>query len=275
MATLPPSATPVPARTGGRRRRLALRVGAALVLVGAALLVRPGLVTQTLTSRHGLAIVAGIVALSLLFGALGRRLTGRRPVGSVAALLPVAAAVVVFVIPSLRTTRVDESLPGAPAAATAPAASAGAGMAAAASAGGAASTPSPSTAGDVPSVPPAAGAAAAPAAPAPVRVAAGDVRPLDDPASGQAVLYRLPDGSLVVRLENFRVAPTPDSFIYLVAGSGHSTPGSGVNLGKLKANSGNQNYAVPAGTRVDGPLTVLVWCRSFTVGIAAATILPV
>jgi hypothetical protein len=63
--------------------------------------------------------------------------------------------------------------------------------------------------------------------------------------SGDAVLYRLADGSHLLRLENFRVTNGPDLAVYLVK---HADPSnldqvtSGfLNLGKLKGNVGNQN----------------------------------
>ncbi len=33
-----------------------------------------------------------------------------------------------------------------------------------------------------------------------------------------------------------------------------------------------QNYDVPVGARIDGPVTVLVWCRAFGVPVPAATL---
>jgi Electron transfer DM13 len=38
-----------------------------------------------------------------------------------------------------------------------------------------------------------------------------------------------------------------------------------VDLGKLKANNGNQNYNIPAGTDIRKHNIVLIWCKDFSV----------
>ena len=38
-----------------------------------------------------------------------------------------------------------------------------------------------------------------------------------------------------------------------------------VNLGKLKANNGNQNYNIPDGTDLSKYDSVLIWCKQFSV----------
>jgi Electron transfer DM13 len=40
--------------------------------------------------------------------------------------------------------------------------------------------------------------------------------------------------------------------------------------GRLKANQGNQNYAIGAGTRLDRYRSVVIWCRRFTYAFGAA-----
>ena len=88
--------------------------------------------------------------------------------------------------------------------------------------------------------------------------------------SGQATLYRLPDGSQLLRLENFNGANGPDLRVIL---SEHPDPGSRsefdsrdyVELGKLKGNIGNQNYPVPSGVDASQYRSVVIYCKPFHV----------
>jgi Electron transfer DM13 len=45
-----------------------------------------------------------------------------------------------------------------------------------------------------------------------------------------------------------------------------------VDLGALKGNLGDQQYAVPAGVRVSGR-TVVIWCRAFSAPFGSARLL--
>jgi hypothetical protein len=95
---------------------------------------------------------------------------------------------------------------------------------------------------------------------------------IDHRASGTALLLERPDGSYVVRLQGIDIEPGPDYHVHLVPGADQQDPGGGVRLDNLRGNRGSQNYDVPAGTDVQTPVTVLVWCRAFAVPVAAATI---
>ena len=99
---------------------------------------------------------------------------------------------------------------------------------------------------------------------------------IDHRASGSAALYRLVDGSFIVRLEDIDIQNGPDYFVHLVPGADRESPGGGHDLGALKGNRGSQNYEIPAEVDVSaGPFTVLVWCRAFSVPVANATPQPV
>ena len=111
--------------------------------------------------------------------------------------------------------------------------------------------------------------AAAPAVP----VRSASLHGIDHRAEGRAALYRQSDGSLVVGLEAIDIQPGPDYDVYVVPGTGREQPEGGTRLDELRGNKGTQFYPVPAGADVArGAWTVLVWCQTFDVPVAAATL---
>jgi hypothetical protein len=87
-------------------------------------------------------------------------------------------------------------------------------------------------------------------------------------AEGEAKIIPFQDGdSNILRLENLRVTNGPDLYVYLAT---DKTTSDFVNVGKLKANNGNQNYDIPAGTDLTKYDTVLIWCRPFSVLFGSA-----
>jgi hypothetical protein len=96
----------------------------------------------------------------------------------------------------------------------------------------------------------------------------GRFRAAAHPTSGRAALIKDSDGSRVLTLTRFETDPGPDLRVYLVPGDGSSVRGS-VDLGALKGNKGNQQYAVPT----DAPAgAVVIWCRAFSVAFGSATL---
>jgi hypothetical protein len=115
------------------------------------------------------------------------------------------------------------------------------------------------------------GPAPAPAPAGPVRVSTGQFRGIDHAASGAASIIRRPDGSYVLRFENFDIEGAPDPVVYVQEGENRENPG-GTNLGGLRGNVGTtSDYQLPSGTEPGPGWTVLVWCRAFAVPIANAT----
>jgi len=81
-------------------------------------------------------------------------------------------------------------------------------------------------------------------------------------AEGESKVIFLDDGGEILRLENFKSTNGPDLYVYL---STDTQATDIVNLGKLKANIGNQNYEIPDGTDIEKYNKVLIWCKSFSV----------
>jgi electron transfer DM13 len=90
-------------------------------------------------------------------------------------------------------------------------------------------------------------------------------------ARGGARLVEVAPGEFTVRLEDFAVRNGPDLFVYL-SPSGKGYAKEAIELGRLKADRGNQNYRVPAGTDVTSAMSVVIWCRQFGVLFGTATL---
>jgi hypothetical protein len=91
-------------------------------------------------------------------------------------------------------------------------------------------------------------------------------------AEGTAKIIPLQhDDANVLRLENLKVTNGPDLYVYL---STDKSASDFVNLGKLKANNGNQNYNIPAGTDLTEYDTVLIWCKAFSVLFGSVDLKP-
>ena len=92
---------------------------------------------------------------------------------------------------------------------------------------------------------------------------------------GDALIYQNPDGSKFLRLENFEVTNGPQLHVILAVDENpynHDTLGDYLDLGPLKGNIGDQNYAIPAGADLDAYGSVVIYCVPFRAIFAIAPI---
>lgn len=211
----------------------------------------------------------------------GRRSSGRTIYRTLGGLLVLGLALFALwtFTPALYDRQVDEAFPAAPTAAQA---------ASSALPTAQLSTASPPAATAVPT----AQAQAAPTVAAPTTAAApttvAEAQPValvlgsfvagsvaGDRAEGSATIYRLADGTRVLRLEDFAATNGPDLVVTLhPAANPEQDKGEYLQLAALKGNQGNQNYALPADVDISKYQSVVIWCRTFNVVFGYATLRP-
>lgn len=116
----------------------------------------------------------------------------------------------------------------------------------------------------------------------PEAIKSGQFRDGDDfhMGSGTATIYRLDDGSHLLRFEDFEVTNGPDLRVLIspaadVQNRDELDSAGYVELGKLKGNIGSQNYEVPEGIEVGEQMTVIIYCKPFHVVFSVAVLTDV
>jgi len=95
------------------------------------------------------------------------------------------------------------------------------------------------------------------------------------PTTGTATIYRLGNGDNLLRLTSFKTSNGPDVHVYLVAvadakDSATVEHADYIDLGVIKGNIGNQNYALGHDFDLSKYRTVSIWCKRFAVNFGAA-----
>lgn len=93
--------------------------------------------------------------------------------------------------------------------------------------------------------------------------------------AGTATVYRRPNGSHLLRLENFHTSDGPDVRVYLVAttdaNDAETVKRAGfIELGVLKGTDGSQNYEIPRVDHFERYRAVTIWCKRFSVNFGTA-----
>jgi hypothetical protein len=93
--------------------------------------------------------------------------------------------------------------------------------------------------------------------------------------SGLATLYRAPDSSYLLRLDDFATTNGPDVHVLLSPNANptdHDSLGEYLDLGEIKGTIGDQNYPLPADFDPTLYKSVVIHCLAFKVIFATATL---
>ncbi len=120
------------------------------------------------------------------------------------------------------------------------------------------------------------GTTATPTPAQPVELASGEFISREHETTGTARIVRLPDGQVVVRLEDFETSNGPVLVVWLSQNDAQGDDGAFdddyIDLGPLKGNVGDQNYVVPPEVNAAAYTSVVIWCDRFDVSFGAANL---
>lgn len=113
----------------------------------------------------------------------------------------------------------------------------------------------------------------------PQPLASGNFYSILHPTEGVATIYQMGDGTRVLRLTSFRTSNGPDVHVYMVAADDAKDAASVeragfIDLGVIKGNVGDQNYAFGSDVDLAKYRAVSIWCKRFSVNFGAAPLMP-
>ena len=99
------------------------------------------------------------------------------------------------------------------------------------------------------------------------------------PTEGTATIYQMGDGTRVLRFTSFSTSNGPDVHVYMVAADDAKDiatvqKAGFVDLGVIKGNIGDQNYALASDLDLAKYRAVSIWCKRFSVNFGAAALRP-
>jgi hypothetical protein len=98
------------------------------------------------------------------------------------------------------------------------------------------------------------------------------------PTEGTATIYRMGDGTRVLRFTNFKTSNGPDVHVYMVAAEDAKDSATVlrvgfIDLGSIKGNIGDQNYTLGPDVDLSKYRAVSVWCKRFSVNFGTAPLM--
>jgi hypothetical protein len=99
------------------------------------------------------------------------------------------------------------------------------------------------------------------------------------PTAGTATIYRMGDGTRVLRFTGFSTSNGPDVHVYIVASDDAKDiatvkQAGFIDLGVIKGNIGDQNYTLGDDLDLAKYRAVSIWCKRFSVNFGAAALRP-
>ena len=88
--------------------------------------------------------------------------------------------------------------------------------------------------------------------------------------SGRVLLLRGPDGTGVLRFEDYEVRNGPDLHVFLTPDLADVHAAGALDLGEVRATRGNVNYELPPGTDFESLRFAVIYCVPFRVVFATA-----
>jgi hypothetical protein len=119
----------------------------------------------------------------------------------------------------------------------------------------------------------------APGASSARRLESGQFYSILHPTAGTATIYRLEDGTRILRFTGFTTSNGPDVHVYMVAADDAKDAATVqqagfVDLGVIKGNVGDQNYALGSDLDLAKYRAVSTWCKRFSVNFGAVALRP-
>ena len=107
--------------------------------------------------------------------------------------------------------------------------------------------------------------------------ARGRFYPIERRGSGSAVLYRLGNDRLALRLEGFSTSANTDLFVWASQSPRPRSTKAALRsrhdeFALLKSTLGDQNYLLPRGTDADAVRSIVIWCEPIRIAYTAATL---
>src|SRR5580698_8073676 len=113
----------------------------------------------------------------------------------------------------------------------------------------------------------------------PQPLASGQFYSVLHPTAGTATIYRMGDGTRVLRFTNFTTSNGPDVHVNMVASDDAKDAATVeqagfIDLGVIKGNVGDRNYALAGDLDSAKYRAASMWCKRFSVNFGAAPLRP-